>query len=83
MCGHALAHLNRLTSIKRKFKRTQVEQDAFDEIKRIVSWDTLLTYPEFNEIFKMHTDASAFQLEAVISQKGKPIAFYIRKITDD
>ena len=32
--------------------------------------DTLLTYPGFNETFKIHTDASAFQLGAVISQKG-------------
>ena len=27
----------------------------------------------------MHTDASAIQLGAVISQKGNPIAFYSRK----
>ena len=44
--------------------------------------DTLLTYPGFNETFKIHTDASAFQLGAVISQKGKTITFYSRKLTD-
>ena len=44
--------------------------------------DTLLNYPDFNEIFKIHTDDSAFQLGAVISQKGKHIDFYIRKLTD-
>ena len=43
-----------------------MEQDAFDEIKRIVARDTLLTYPDFNEAFKIHTDASAFQLGAVM-----------------
>ena len=41
------------------------------------------TYPDFNETFKIHTDASAFQLGAVIIQKGKPIAFYGRKLTND
>ena len=45
--------------------------------------NTLSTNPDFNETFKSHTDASAFQLEAVIIQKGKPIAFYSRKLTDD
>ena len=45
--------------------------------------DTLLTCPDFNETFKIHTDASAFQLGAVICQKGKPINFYSRKITDE
>ena len=38
--------------------------------------DTLLTYPDFNENFKIHTDASDFKLGAVILQKGKPIALY-------
>ena len=44
--------------------------------------DTLLTYPDFNEAYKIHTNARTFQLEAVIIQKVKPINFYIRKITD-
>ena len=43
---------------------------------------TLLTYPDFNEILKMHTDASTFQLGAFISQECKHIAFYSRKLTD-
>ena len=30
--------------------------------------------------FEIHTDASKLQLGAVISQKGKPIAFYSRKM---
>ena len=44
--------------------------------------DTLLTYPYFNEIFKIHNDTRALQLGAVISQKIKPITFYSRKLTD-
>ena len=59
----------------------EVEQDAFDKIKRIVAQDTLLTYPYSNGTFKIHTDASAFQLGAVISHKGKPIVFYSIKLT--
>ena len=59
-----------------------VEQDAFNKIKRIVTRNTLLTYPDFNEIFKTDTDASAFQLGAVITQKGKLIPFYSTKLTD-
>ena len=43
--------------------------------------DTLLTYPDFNGRFKIHTDAIVFQLGAVIGQKGKPITFYSRKLT--
>ena len=79
--SHMLAPLTKLTSIKIKFKCAKVEQDAFDKIKRIVASDTLLTYPDFNEAFKIHTNASSFQLGAVISKKVKPIAFYSRKPT--
>ena len=68
--------------LKRNYWSTKIEQDAFDEIKRIVDRTTLLTYPGFNENFKIYTDASNLQLGAVILQKGKPIAFYSRKRTE-
>ena len=80
--SHTLAPLTKLTSIKRNFKWKQVKQDDFDKIKRIMARNTLLTYLEFNEAFKIHADVSAFQLGAVISQKGKPIDFYSIKLTD-
>ena len=44
--------------------------------------DTLWTYLDFDETFKIHIDASDFQLGAVINQKGKPIVFYSIKLTD-
>ena len=44
--------------------------------------DTLITYPDFYEHLKIHTNSSAFQLGAVISHKGKPITFYGIKLTD-
>ena len=78
-----LAPLTRLTSIKRKFKQTQVDQDDFNKIKRIVARNNLLTYPDFNETFKICTNDSTFQLGAIVGQKNKPIASYSRKLNDD
>ena len=43
--------------------------------------DTLLNYPDFNETFNIRTNASALQLGEVISQKGKYIAFYSKRLT--
>ena len=55
---------------------------CIQQINWILVRDTLLTYPGFYETFKMHTDASAFQLGAVIIQKGKPTILYSREFTD-
>ena len=77
--SHILHTLTTLTSPKVKFKWTDVEQKAFDEIKRTVTHDTLLAYSDFNKRFNIHTDASDHQLGPVISQEGKTIDFYSRK----
>ena len=69
-----------LTSEKVKFKWTAQAQIAFDEMKRIIAQETLLAYPKFDEIFDIHMDASLLQLGICISQNGKPIAFYSRKL---
>ena len=81
--SHTLAPLTRVRSSNWRFKLMQVEQDNFDKIKRIVACDNLLTDLNFNKAFKIHTSASTFQLEVVISQKGKHITFYTRNLTDD
>ena len=54
---------------------------AFDEIKQIVSKETMLYVSKLGEPFKTYTDASDHQLGAVVSQNGKPIAFFSRKLT--
>ena len=51
-------------------------------MKKIISRETLLAYPDFDKEFHIHTDASHTQLGAVISQNKKPIAFYSRKLSD-
>ncbi len=75
-----LAPLSKLTSPNVKFKWTDVEQQAFDKMKKIICKDVLLNYPNFNKPFTIFTDASHHQLGSVISQDGKPIAFYSRKL---
>ena len=79
--SHLLQPLTGLTSTKVTIKWEDVKQQVFDKNKQTVANDTLLIYPDFNERFYIHTDASNFQLVAVISQNGKPIAFYSRKLT--
>jgi RNase H-like domain found in reverse transcriptase len=59
----------------------QKEQaEAFEEIKRVISKETLLAFPRFDKAFHAYTDASNYQLGTVIMQEGRPLAFYSRKL---
>ena len=47
----------------------------------MISEEVFLTYPDWSKPFDIHTDASDKQLGAVISQDGKPIAFFSRRLS--
>ena len=81
-----------VTSKQAKWNWSKECQKAFDTIKKLVSRETLvsypkklvsretlLSYPKVNEPFGIHTDASKLQLGSVICLKGKLIEFYSRK----
>jgi hypothetical protein len=80
--AHILAPLSKLTSTKVPWKWTLEHQHAFDEMKKIMAQETILAYPDFSKPFHIHADASKVQLGSCISQDGKPIAFYSRKLLD-
>jgi RNase H-like domain found in reverse transcriptase len=75
-----LAPVATLTSNKNKWDWGPQQDAAFNMAKKIIAREVMLAYPDFNEPFEIHTDASHYQLGAVISQKGKPIAFYNKKL---
>ncbi len=40
----------------------------------------VLVYPDYSQRFKVYTVSSKFQLEAVITQNNRPLAFLSRKL---
>ncbi len=76
-----LTPLSALTGKGAKWKWEKAQQDAFDTVKRVVAREVLLAYPRFDKPFEIFTDASDHQLGAVITQEGRPIAYYSRKLT--
>jgi len=78
--SHVLAPLTALMSKTTKWKWEPQHQKAFAMAKRVIAKETLLAYPNFNEPFQIHSDASHYQLGAVVSQEEKLIAFYSRKL---
>ena len=78
-CTHVLAPLTAVTG-KRAFTWTSECQQAFDQMKALVSSDALLVFPDHTQPFDIETDASDYQLGSVIKQNGRPIAYYSRKL---
>jgi RNase H-like domain found in reverse transcriptase len=78
--SHVLAPLATLTSNKKKWDWGPQQAIAFNMAKKIIAREVMLAYPDFNKPFKIHNDASHYQLGAAISQEGKAIAFYSRKL---
>jgi hypothetical protein len=83
--AHTMAPLTSLTGLKTNKKFCQSwstpQLKAFNAIKAMIACKILLTYPDPNEPFDIKTDASDYQLGAVIKQHGIPVAFFSRKLT--
>jgi transposase InsO family protein len=80
--SHLLAPLSALTSKDKPWKWGPEQQEAFEEVKKVISKETLLAFPRFDKPFHVYTDASNHQLGAVIMQEGRPLAFYSRKLNN-
>ena len=52
----------------------------FEQMKKFISSETFLVYPNFSKPFVIHMDANKVQLEAVISQDFNLRAFYSSKL---
>ena len=78
--AHILAPLTKLTG-KGSFNWTPECQRAFDEMKAVVAQDALQAFPDHNKPFHIETDASDYQLGAVIKQDDRPVAYYSRQLT--
>ena len=71
-----LSPLSTLCGSKATWKWGKEQQTTHKELKKVISKKTLLTFPNFEKEFHIYTDASDYQLGAVIMQENKPLAFY-------
>ena len=56
--------------------------NAFEKLKKLITEDPILKYPDFNKNFVLITDASAYAIGAVLQQSGHPICYASRTLNN-
>ncbi|KAL7450185.1 hypothetical protein ACHAWC_004846 [Mediolabrus comicus] len=82
--AHVLKPLTDMTG-KKKFTWTEEMSKSFAQMKSILAMDALSAYPDHNKRFDIYTDASDYQMGAVLMQESdtgvkRPVAYFSRKL---
>lgn len=56
--------------------------EAFEKLKEIVATELVLSLPDFEKPFEVHTDASDKAIGGVLIQEGHPVTYESQKLKD-
>ncbi len=56
-------------------------QKSIQKMRLLMAANAFAANPDHNKRFDVYTDASDFQLGACIIQEGRPVAYFLRKLT--
>ena len=67
---------------RKEFKWTTIATRSFELLKKKVIKQPMLALPDFSKVFQVDCDASGSAIGAILSQEGKPIAYFSEKLND-
>lgn len=77
--------LHEIQSNKSAFNWTEDCKTAFEQLKKLLSQEPVMAFPDFKKKFILETDASNFAIGAVLSQEGEKgrqvIAYFSKTMT--
>lgn len=77
--------LTPISNKQSKFKWTQVEQEAFDNLQQIFFSNPFVRLPDFEKSFFLNTDASTSAISAVLLQEHQgtlhPVSFFSKSLS--
>lgn len=68
--------------LKTKFKWTEYADKVFELLKQEVATKPILLLPMFDKLFTLECDASGIAVGGVLSQDGRPVAFFSEKLNE-
>jgi hypothetical protein len=75
-----------LTNLLKKSSRTYEWDEScnapFETLKGILVKAPMLKLPDFDKDFEIHSDLSAFAIERLLMEDGRPIAFENKKLNE-
>ena len=66
----------------KEFKYTIIAARSFELLKKKVIEQPVLALPNFSKVFQVDCDASGSAIGVLLSQEGKPIAYFSKKLND-